>query len=166
MQSLADVQLKADEASFSLLRDAARDALRANPSLDGRAWWQPIKERLSDSPSTEWEWAPFDQEKSALRTAVLPLPDRRADGSLMPRNHFLRQLVRIPMGPPTGDTCSERKILQLAVNVGFLLADKRKDDELVWEVLGLGMDELPAFVAKKGANGPPPMPTWTPPPAQ
>jgi hypothetical protein len=164
MHPLSDTTLKADEASFVLVRDAARDALRANPSLDGRAWWQPLKERLSDSPSTEWEWAPFDQEKAALRDSVLPLPDRRSDGSMIPRNHFMRELVRIPMGPPTGDSCSERKILQLALNAGFLLADKRKDDELVWEVLGLGMDELAAYVAKKGANAPPPRPTWTPPP--
>jgi hypothetical protein len=79
MHPLSDTTLKADEASFVLVRDAARDALRANPSLDGRAWWQPLKERLSDSPSTEWEWAPFDQEKAALRDSVLPLPDRRSD---------------------------------------------------------------------------------------
>ncbi len=163
---LANSELRADDASFALVRDSARDALRADPSLDQRAWWQPIKERLSDSPSSEWEWAPFDSDKTNLRTIVMTLPDHRKNGSIIPRNHFLRELVRIPMGPPTGDTCSERKILQLALNVGFLLAEKRMDDDLLWEVLGLSMDELSAYVVKKGTNAPPPMPTWTPPPPE
>lgn len=116
---------------------------------DGRAIWQPMKNSLSDQPTVvSWSGKVNSAERNILMRDVLQLSETNEDGSTNELNHFLMQCVRIPVN----DTPSDRKIMQLALNIGQLQAELKliQVDErflnLYNRFIKLNMTELSAYI--------------------
>lgn len=87
-------------------------------------------------------------ERKALREDILSLEERNADGTMNEMNHFMMQCVRIPVN----DLPSERKIMQVALNIGQLLSEihlvelDEKMASLFARFTKFGMTELSAYI--------------------
>lgn len=103
------------EYLFNLILTTAENKRKANYEFDGKAFWQPIKNQLSDEPL---ELIKFKKIPKKIVESIMQLPEKYIDGygkeKMIESNHFLIQQVRIP----TTEHLSIRKIMQIALNIG------------------------------------------------
>lgn len=91
-------------------------------NFDGRAEWQPMKNKLSDEAvACGWNSCIQNEERIQFYHDVMALGEFNKDGSMNETHHFLIQCVRIPIV----DKMSARKIYQIALNIGQLEAEFR-----------------------------------------
>ena len=103
------------EYLFNLILTTAEKKRKANSKFDGKAFWQPIKEQLSDDGI---ENIKFKKISKKIVENIMELPEKYIDGygkeKMIESNHFLIQQVRIP----TTEHLSIRKLMQIALNIG------------------------------------------------
>ena len=100
------------ECLFDAVKAGAKQ-FRQRGGTDGRAFWQPLKQRLSDTTPESLTWKRLGKH---LRERVLALPEQttgRAARVIEP-HHFVRQQVRIP----SEKALSARTVMQVALNIG------------------------------------------------
>lgn len=100
---------------FAMVKSKARRLNEANPNFNGLDFWHTLKGHLAESPYKARGWK---LPGKATAAKVMSLPEYTIDGhekkTIVAKNHFLIQTVRIPLSePPT-----LRKIMQVALNVG------------------------------------------------
>jgi hypothetical protein len=128
-------------------------AFESGSEWDGRAVWQPMKNKLSDKPIMKsWSYKVNVPAREALRKDILELNEFNPDGSMCEINHFLMQCVRIPVN----DEPSARKIMQVALNIGQLRSEiylqdmNAKTAGLYLRFKALGMEHVDAYIDLDG----------------
>ena len=104
---------------FELVRESAYRKMTGIEKFDGKAFWQSIKHYLDDNQQYSADgvvihWLPIE---CATAKWFLALPEFDEQGQYG-HNHFSIQQVRIPKM----EHCSIRKIIHVALNVGFAQA--------------------------------------------
>lgn len=110
---MSDIQQKFNDAyktGYNLHEDPKAMELGLDEWLRFLKMHQP-----EEKPFSEWKWK-FDR---IWQDEWLNLPNEGV-------HHFLRQLAKIP----SGDVCCEKRILQIAYNLGQLVGSKALDGEL------------------------------------
>lgn len=100
-------------ALFESIRSFVICKRKQNPNLDGRAFWQPIKNILSEYDHIivgEWIVNPI------IETIIDNYPEYDSHGVMNEKNHFIHQLYRIPKT----EEANLRKLAQVALNLGQL----------------------------------------------
>ena len=104
------------ENLFYMVMKKAYHYRKKNKHFDGLAFWQPIKNALSDYDNlSAHSWKKINPN---LTKRIMKLPEYYIDGygnqNMIELNHFLIQQVRIPLQ----EKPSLRKIIQIALNIG------------------------------------------------
>lgn len=106
---------------FSSVQQGAAEFATRNPEGDGRAFWQPIKQLFGKQDIRASGWQRLN---SGLVAKLMNLSEFDESGNIILLNHYLRQQVRIP----TEEEPILRKIMQLALNSGYFIASKDKQE--------------------------------------
>jgi hypothetical protein len=103
------------EYLFYLILKTVKDKRKSNIKFDGKAFWQPIKQQLSDKSI---ESIKFKRLPKKLVEYIMKLPEKYIDGYgneiMIESHHFLIQQARIP----STEQLSLRKLIQIALNIG------------------------------------------------
>lgn len=104
------------EHLFYMVMEKAYRYRKKNKHFDGLAFWQPIKNELSDYDNVSAK--SWKKVNPVLIKKIMDLPEYYIDGygnkNMIELNHFLIQQVRIPLQ----EKPSLRKIIQVALNIG------------------------------------------------
>lgn len=109
-----------------------------------------MKAALSVNPRGSWRCETPDQKRLAM--VILDLPEYDESGRMIELNHFMLQCVRIPRNEPL----SERKVMQMALNIGQLMSEAKLDNlDISMQILfkrfvALGMTELSGYIYQRG----------------
>jgi len=88
-----------------------------NKDYDGLKEWRKVKFTFSETcEGYYWNDSMLDTEQYDELTEIIlnDFPEKNNDGNVNQYNHFIRKIVMIPYE----EDISERKILQLAYNIG------------------------------------------------
>jgi len=106
---------------FDLIKKVSKEKRVSNKKLDGKKFWQPIKNSL-DKSSFVGKWKKISSKE------IMEMPEFYIDGngkqSIIEINHFIIQTVRIP----STEKPSLKKIGQVALNIGQYLGSKTSKD--------------------------------------
>ena len=109
------------ETLFDLIKKISEQKNKANPSFDGKKFWQPIKKILSES---DWKAKKWKKTSKVKYDRIMKMPESFTDGhghnEIIEINHFLIQTVRIPKK----EKPSLKKVGQIALNVGQYIGKK------------------------------------------
>ena len=111
---------------FTTVLNGAIKFRRQPQTVGGQEFWRPIKDILEKYDGTI---VPWKQLPSRIVEKHMKLPEYTIDGygnkEINEINHFLIQLVRLPMK----EKASVRKIIQVALNAGQFLGSSYDDHE-------------------------------------
>jgi hypothetical protein len=133
------------EYLFQLILNIAEAKRKSDNKFDGKAFWQPIKNNLSDKTI---ESIKFRNLSKKLVDSIMKLQEKYIDGYgnevMIASNHFLIQQVRIP----TTEPISLRKIIQIALNIGQW---KGSPNYEIYENIkydNTGLDKINTYITK------------------
>lgn len=101
------------EQLFLYVLKTSKKLRKKDPNMDGRAFWQFIKNELNALNISFKKWKPLTME----HTSLLSIEELDTSGNMIETNHFLRQHANIPINDPPTLT----KIIQIALNIGQFL---------------------------------------------
>jgi len=103
---------------FILMVQVAKNVRENDPKIDGRAFWEPMKNITTKYDKELVPWIAQSSNETRLsffdKYKELESQERNADGTMNEKNHFLVQIYRIPRD----DVANLRKIMQIALNIG------------------------------------------------
>ena len=110
------------EQLFLRVLNDSKKLRKKNPNMDGRAFWQFIKNELNVLDISFEKWKPLTHPHKSL----LSIEERDENGNMIEMNHFLRQHANIPINDPPTLT----KIIQIALNIGQFLGSTTRNQRL------------------------------------
>lgn len=110
------------ERIFLRVLNDSKKLRKKNPNMDGRAFWQFIKNELNTLDISFEKWKPLTHPHKSL----LSIKEVDENGNMLETNHFLRQHANIPINDPPTVT----KIIQIALNIGQFLGATTKKQRL------------------------------------
>ena len=114
------------ESLFDQIRKIAKQQRKTNSSFDGKKFWQPIKNILSES---SWKATKWRKKSKTKYDKIMNIPEYFINGhgntKIIEKNHFLIQTVRIPKN----EEPSLKKVCQIALNIGQYQGYTRKTIE-------------------------------------
>ena len=91
---------------------------------DGLACWKDLKSMFSTDPLEKLKWVTlFIKPNPEFRKSLSELDEKNDDGTMNEPNHYLRQLVNIPIKNPV---LCEQRLMQIAYNIGQYKASIEK----------------------------------------
>ena len=128
------------EYLFERVQNVSKKLRKKNPKLDGRLFWQPIKDILNEVniPFTSWKHI------TKTHQALLLLDEKDSKDAIIEKLHFLRQHANIPYNDPPTFT----KIIQIALNIGQWLGVTTSKERIQMKYQ-TSYKELQTYVRKK-----------------
>lgn len=121
------------EYIFNRVKNTVKKIRKKNPNLDGRKFWQYIKERLNKENIEFNSW----KKLNIYHKNLININEYDNNNNIIELNHFIRQHANIPLN----DESNLTKIIQIALNSGqFLgLANTKIIEEYKYKDKKLGL---------------------------
>jgi hypothetical protein len=121
------------EYLFNRVKNTVKKIRKKNPNLDGRKFWQFIKEKLNENDIKFNKW----KKLTIYHKNLININEYDNNKNIIELNHFIRQHANIPLN----DSSNLTKIIQLALNSGqFLgLANTKIIKEYKYKEKNLGL---------------------------